>query len=223
MSIRHIIWAFEQDLKPSEKLVLLKLADNADDSGRCFPSRALLHQHTGLSPRSISRITARLESKGLLKREVRSWGTGGKTNVYHLTPLVTDDNNNLSRMTRYLVTGNKDNLSRMTSGTVKEPSENKKLHVEIISLYNQTADNLQRCLASRWKGSQGERALDARLREDEAHLDLEWWRSFFLVANANPTWNGDNKIEFRASLGWLVKRSNFDKVVTRWAEQGVPQ
>lgn len=106
-----------------------------------------------------------------------------------------------------------------------EPSGNQKSapHEEIVALYNETAQSLQKCLWSRWRGSPGEKALEARWKEDETHQDLDWWRRFFLVAAANPTWNGDNQIEFKASLAWLVKRSNFDKVVTRWAEKGVPE
>ena len=39
MSVRAMAWAFEQRVgSPMAKLVLLKLADHADENGECFPS-----------------------------------------------------------------------------------------------------------------------------------------------------------------------------------------
>ncbi|MEL7820991.1 helix-turn-helix domain-containing protein, partial [Pseudomonas aeruginosa] len=37
MSIKAMNWAWEQPLSPVPKLVLMALADNADDHGYCWP------------------------------------------------------------------------------------------------------------------------------------------------------------------------------------------
>lgn len=67
MSIRAITWAFEQQgLTSTQKLVLLKLADNANDDGYCWPSREMISKHTGLSISTISRTARKLADMGIV-------------------------------------------------------------------------------------------------------------------------------------------------------------
>lgn len=85
MSARHVGWAFEQPLKPAQKLVLLALADLADEANQAFPSKAYLAKVTGLSTRSIQRTVADLEEQKLLIRSHRTRGNGSQSsNVYEL-------------------------------------------------------------------------------------------------------------------------------------------
>jgi len=56
MSIKAMNWAWEQNLAPSTKLVLLALADIADDSGYCWPSITTLSKKVGVSYRTVQRI-----------------------------------------------------------------------------------------------------------------------------------------------------------------------
>lgn len=67
MSIKAIGWAFDQKVPPTTKLVLLKLADNANDDGWCWPSQSTLAKHTGLSRKSISRHIKNLSDAGLIE------------------------------------------------------------------------------------------------------------------------------------------------------------
>ena len=55
-------------------LVYCALAAHADPSGHCWPGRSRLAEITGLSERQISRATAELVSKGLLRKTYRSNG-----------------------------------------------------------------------------------------------------------------------------------------------------
>jgi hypothetical protein len=60
-----------QGLTFAEKLVLLKLADMANDEGVCWPATATLGDQCGLDRRSVRRILARLEAAGHVHRKAR--------------------------------------------------------------------------------------------------------------------------------------------------------
>lgn len=69
MSLRATSWAWEQQLPPSGKLVLLALADRADDHGRhSWPSAGTLGKRTGLDARTVRRVLRSLETAGLISR-----------------------------------------------------------------------------------------------------------------------------------------------------------
>jgi hypothetical protein len=61
------VWSLKLD-NEGERLVLLALADNANDEGtHCFPSQRRIAWKTGLTVKSVSAIIARLEKKGLVE------------------------------------------------------------------------------------------------------------------------------------------------------------
>lgn len=71
---------------PLKKLVLLKLADNANDAGECWPSYQHIADECEMSRRSAVNQIAQLESDGFLWVEKRRVGESQSlTNVYHLT------------------------------------------------------------------------------------------------------------------------------------------
>lgn len=85
MAIRHIVKAFETTgLNPSTKLVLLKLADNANDDGICWPSKSHIMAHTGLSRATVRRCIQRLADAGLLSVRHRMIDGEPTTNLYQL-------------------------------------------------------------------------------------------------------------------------------------------
>jgi len=53
-------WAWEQEIPPSTKLVLLALADIADDTGYCWPSVKTIARKAGVSPRTVQRLLLEL-------------------------------------------------------------------------------------------------------------------------------------------------------------------
>ncbi|MGL6407529.1 helix-turn-helix domain-containing protein [Aeromonas veronii] len=70
---------------PLRKLVLLKLADNASDTGECWPSYQHIAEQCEISRRSvINHIDAMCEA-GLLTKESRVGPKGKRSNVYVLT------------------------------------------------------------------------------------------------------------------------------------------
>lgn len=69
---------------PARKLVLLKLADNANDDGVCFPSYKNIAEHCEISERSaISHINALIEM-GLVSKKRRKTENGDTSNLYIL-------------------------------------------------------------------------------------------------------------------------------------------
>src|SRR5262245_23039768 len=81
MSIDAINWAFKLELEPSEKLVLLALANRLNgETGRCDPSLSCLEKDTGLSRATVARTLIQLSDCGWIEREKR----GTATTVYRL-------------------------------------------------------------------------------------------------------------------------------------------
>lgn len=74
------VW--ELDLPHAEKIVLLALADNANDAGLAFPSAETMARKCGMDERSVRRITGRLEQKGLLVAKERP----GRSTLYQIDP-----------------------------------------------------------------------------------------------------------------------------------------
>jgi len=60
------VWAL--DLPTGEKIVLLSLADNANDDGHCWPSMAAIARRAGMTARGAQLIVQRLEAAGHLHR-----------------------------------------------------------------------------------------------------------------------------------------------------------
>lgn len=85
MSILAMNWVWTlEDLGPSETLVLLALADAADDDGFCWPSQTFLARKSRQTDRNVRRILNRLEGMGLLRIEARSSTHGRRSNLYYL-------------------------------------------------------------------------------------------------------------------------------------------
>ncbi|SFX48454.1 Helix-turn-helix domain-containing protein [Paracoccus pantotrophus] len=76
------VWEIE-GIDSSECLVLMALADHADDAGRCYPSVGRLAKRTKLSDRGVQKVISRLIEKGFV-RVVPAAGQGG-ANVYIVT------------------------------------------------------------------------------------------------------------------------------------------
>ena len=76
------VWGL--DLSQNEKLVLLALADHADDDGYCFPSIRRISWKTDYSERSVQRIIRKLMRDGIVEVTKEASGRPGKPRVYLL-------------------------------------------------------------------------------------------------------------------------------------------
>jgi hypothetical protein len=85
MSVKALTWAFDQPISATEKVVLLALADHANDRGECWPSVSLLMQRAYVGERTVQRSLQSLENSGFIVRERRQRENGSDTsNLYRL-------------------------------------------------------------------------------------------------------------------------------------------
>lgn len=80
-----MVWVWQQPLKAPQKLVLLALADHADDEGRCWPGIEGLKQKCGMSKSSIINHLNELIELGYVNK-IKRYDNGGKrtSNFYIL-------------------------------------------------------------------------------------------------------------------------------------------
>lgn len=73
-------WAWGRQCgSPSAKLILMCLADFANQDGECFPSNALLAEKTEQSPNTVRRRLQELEDQGLIERQPQHRPNGSQT------------------------------------------------------------------------------------------------------------------------------------------------
>lgn len=85
MSILAMTWAWGlTGLDQPQTLVLLALADAANDAGVCWPSQAEIGRKARMSDRSVRTHVRALEGLGLLHVERRATTAGRKSNIYQL-------------------------------------------------------------------------------------------------------------------------------------------
>ena len=87
-------------------------------------------------------------------------------------------------------------------------------HGEIVAMYHDLLPANPRIKV--WDGDRA-KALRTRWREDAKRQDLDYWRRFFAHVAASPFLTGQvedrNGRPFLPGLDWLVKASNFAKVI----------
>ena len=129
MSVRIMSDVFESDsLGPTERLIMLALADHADDEGKCYPSIARLCRRTGLKERAVQNNIRSLAEQGYLT--IIIGGGRNNCNLYivrakprikcppHNMPPASDD-----AETPHLVTENPASDAPKPSRTTKEAPE----------------------------------------------------------------------------------------------------
>lgn len=81
MSIDALNWVFEEvrGLSHAERLVLIVLANYADEAGSCYPSTKSIAERTDLKPGSVTANIRKLEARGLLVREQQYRPNGAKS------------------------------------------------------------------------------------------------------------------------------------------------
>ena len=86
MTIAALNWAWQQECpNATSKLVLIALADKANDDGECWPGMDHIAEMVGISTRQVSTHLGTLEGSGLIlrKRKRSALGRLGK-NVYYV-------------------------------------------------------------------------------------------------------------------------------------------
>lgn len=76
MSIKFMNWAFEQEVEPLARFLLVTLADFANAEGVAWPSRKTLEERTGMGRSTIRRQLRQLEDQGLIRTVSSETETG---------------------------------------------------------------------------------------------------------------------------------------------------
>lgn len=84
MSVYATAWAWRQHVAGSAKLILLKLADQANDDGTCFPSQKTIGRDTGLGKTAVKDNLRKLRDAGLILAEERHVDGRQTSNGYRL-------------------------------------------------------------------------------------------------------------------------------------------
>ena len=87
MSIRAMNWAWGQPLAPTSKLILMALADAADDEGLCWPGIRTLASKCSVSGRTVQRTIKTFVNQGILIVEERRRPDGRQTSNSYLLAL----------------------------------------------------------------------------------------------------------------------------------------
>ena len=86
MSMELMVKAMKTKVgNPLRKLVLIKLADNANDVGECWPSYQHIADQCEIGRSTVKVHIRELEKCGLLRREFRRKGELNQSNLFHLS------------------------------------------------------------------------------------------------------------------------------------------
>jgi hypothetical protein len=85
MSIRAMNWAWMQELAPTPKLILMALADSADDNGKCWPGIPHIANKCCISERTVQRTLQTFKASELIFVDRQFTRAGRQTsNMYRL-------------------------------------------------------------------------------------------------------------------------------------------
>ncbi|MCF6221740.1 MAG: helix-turn-helix domain-containing protein [Robiginitomaculum sp.] len=100
MSIQAVAWAISQKVgSPTGKVVLICLANYANEKGQCWPSQKTICKEAELSERSTREWLKKLEAQGFITRSRRHRSDGSRTSdhmVLNLTRTAAPSENNLA-------------------------------------------------------------------------------------------------------------------------------
>ena len=215
MSVKQMALVWELDLPSTEKFVLLKLADCADDRGRnAFPSVDRIGAECGLARRSVQRMLAKLRELGLI--EVDQGALFDKPTIYtirtdrgaKLAPLDIGGANDAVGGRQIEQEGAPHDRPIRHDPSVQQPSVQKKSGLSpewLREAWNSHRGKLKECRELTPVVRQNARM---RLRELP---DPEAWIAIIHAIAASVWCNGGNPTQWAADFEHLVKRGTWEK------------
>lgn len=212
-------------LGPTDRLVLLALADHAGDDGSCYPSIARLCQRTGLGERAVQKALKRLRDAGQITAKIG--GGRGNSTLYTITlnpaletpfykpsirnPVYDDINPAFNAL-------NPARDAPEPSITIIEPSDKKieakasRRSAEIddcVLHFNATADRVGWSRVQKITPAR-KAALSQRISDCGGE---DAWREAIDRAAMSPLLTGQIGRGWRADFDWLCKAANFTKLM----------
>ena len=81
MSLDATVWAWNQKVTSTQKLVLLSLADRAGENHDCWPSIGRIVENTGLNRKTVIKVIKEMVDLGLIHSQKKAFG---RSNTYTL-------------------------------------------------------------------------------------------------------------------------------------------
>lgn len=233
MSVIWIARVWPLEIPATSKLVLLSLADQANDSGTCWPSQPQIAKRCSLTDRAVRIQIQFLEEAGMLTRAVKP----GVGTTFVLTWLEAEPRNDVPPRnniplrndvpaTPEQYSGNPGTTFRQTVSKRNEPQVKADKppvsskaadpcpHQAIIDLYHQTLPTGRQVRI--WNDTRKAK-LRARWKEDLKRQSLDWWGKFFGYIAESDFLTGKtastHRPPFELDLEWIVSPTNFVKIV----------
>lgn len=121
MSIEYMTKVFKTNLKPTPKLVLLTMADYANDEGKLFPSLKSLSEKASVGKSTLALILNVFEKLNIITREQRKRANGSDTSTLYTIQ-------NLNKIDDKLYTKEYQKL-RNYSQTKRKTNDKKKMEI----------------------------------------------------------------------------------------------
>lgn len=210
-----LVWSLE--LPDSQKIVLLALADCANDEGHCWPSMATLAKKCSKGERTVQGVIKELVEAGhLTRREVVGKGCNytlhPRSDCAPQSPHPRSEQQAPPQTLRPTPAAAADKPSRnhQEPSLVKSPpSDDAPLTVEeVVEDWNEMAADLGLPVVHKITTAR-RRAFKARLREYPALAD--WSRAFDCIRKA-PWMHGNNDRDWRADFDFLLQAKSFTKL-----------
>lgn len=181
-------WAYKQTVgSPNAKSVLVSLANQADQDGKCWPSIEYLAKRTELHRSTVIRQIEFLETKNFISKTVRPGeGEGRKSNVYFLhieaksQSATKGQSRTVHRQSRTVLPKQSIN-NQLKEGDKSPPEEKidpiKEMFDAGVSLLtkNGMAERPARMLVGQLRKAAGEKDAMRAIREARSKTDPETW------------------------------------------------
>ncbi|ATN11751.1 helix-turn-helix domain-containing protein [Pseudomonas sp. FDAARGOS_380] len=226
--IMSLCWPL-QGMSGPQKAVLISLADNANDEGVCWPSVARIAERTCLAERTVQGAIKWLGQASILSVRERM----GRSTMYTLTPAAYAPPQEMhpapdappppqlttktpaAAAPRTVIEPSIESSPLVGGDQPAKVAKPKCPSQAIVDLFNKTLPALpQVAMLTKDRVTK----IAARWNESSVHQDLDFWAEFFALVASSSFLMGegegrDGAKPFRATFDWLIKPSNFVKVV----------
>lgn len=217
MSVRVMSLVWQLELPDSQKIVLLALADSANDEGHCWPSMKSLVAKTSKAERTVQGVIKELVDAGhLTRREVI--GKGCNYTVHPRLDCAPQPPHprkdcapppQTSRATPAAAADKPSKNHQEPSLVKSSASDDAPLTIEeVVQDWNEMAAEVGLPLCRKITTSR-RRAFKARLRD---YPDLADWKRAFMCIRNTPWMHGNNDRDWRCDFDFLLQAKSFTKL-----------
>lgn len=215
MSIKLMTAVWErEDLSSTHKLVLLALADWANDEGLCWPSINRLAIKTSMTGRGVQKTIRSLEQMGFVRREEES-GKGNRywvsipMNDVHPCTIFTPALNDIHPTPEPCSDNTSETHHLITNNTSIQEDDAPVTQDEVLEYWNTIAGRIGLPKISKLTPARRQK-LQARIKE---FPDVESWSTAFQNIERSPFLRGDNDRGWKANFDFLLQPGSFVKLI----------